>query len=75
MHVTLPYANVGPEIADGKFECCQHLPVWNYTHQMLIYIQVYYKNIVSILFLDKTHIIDIVRVDLWVGAITIGTNH
>ena len=35
--------NLGPGIAHGKFECRQHLHVWNYTHQTQIYIQVFWK--------------------------------
>ena len=42
-HSTLPCANVGPGIGYGKFKCRKHLPVWNYTHQMQIYMQVIYK--------------------------------
>ena len=31
----------GPKFAQGNVECRYHLPVWNYTHQMQIYIQVF----------------------------------
>ena len=40
MHSTLPCAKVGPGIAHGKYEC-RYLSVWNDTHQMQIYIQVF----------------------------------